>query len=176
MLEFRIVGILALIVGILTGGLYYGHTRYSEGVRVTRLQWDADRASWQSALDKQKHDALGLLIAAQADVDAANLRNSKIAAQQEKDYATYMAGTAALAAQYATRSLRYAAPSAPTRCGASGGAPLPRAASSAQPTTRTVVQLPDAIADNLRQLTVDADNLRNAYGRCVQAVNGGPSL
>lgn len=175
-LALRILGVVCLLVGVSAGGLYYGHTRYTEGVRVTRLAWDADRASWQTALDKQKHDALALLVQTQADVDAANAKAIKAAAQQEKDYATYMAGTAALAAQYATHGLRYGAPAAPTRCGASGGPAVSPAASAADAPARTVVQLPDSIAGNLRQLTVDADNLRNAYGLCVQAVSGGAAL
>ena len=175
-LALRILGVACLLVGIACGGLYYGHTRYVEGVRVTRLAWDTDRATWQTALDKQKRDALALLVQTQADVDAANEKAVKVAAQQEKDYATYMAGTAALAAQYATHGLRYAAPSESARRGASGGSAVSPAASAADAPARTVVQLPDAIGRNLRQLTVDADNLRNAYGLCVQAVNGSPAL
>lgn len=171
----RLAILLALIAGLFGCAVYYGHTRYAEGVRVTKLEWDTDRATWQHALDKQKSDAQAMLSTAQESVDAANAKAIKVAAQQEKDYATYMAGTAALAAQYATHSLRYAAPSS-SRCGASGGTTVSGAAAQAQPTARTVVQLPDAIAGNLRQLTVDADKLRNAYGLCIQAVNGSPAL
>lgn len=176
-LVLRLIALAALVVALLTGGLWYGHTRYKEGVRVTKLEWDTDRATWQTALDKQKRDALSLLVAAQADVDAANVKAVKAAAQQEKDYATYMAGTAALAAQYATRGLRFSSQATATaRCGPSGGPAVSSPASAADAPTRTVVQLPDSIAGDLRQFARDADELKGAYGLCVQAVNGGPSL
>jgi hypothetical protein len=176
-LALRALIALVVCMGLVTGGMYYGHTRYREGVRVTKLEWDTDRATWQAALDKQKHDALQLLVSTQADVDAANLKAQKLAAQKDKDYATYMQSTADLARQYQSRELRFRTQAAPApRCGSGGGPAVSGAASQAQPAAGTVVQLPDPVASNLRQLTVDADNLRNAYSRCVAAVNGGPSL
>lgn len=175
-LALRALVALLVFLGLTTAGMYYGHTRYKEGVRVTRLQWDTDRAAWQSALDKQKMTAQAMLASAQADADAATAKAVKAAAQQEKDYATYMAGTAALAAQYAARGLRYAAPASTARCGAGSGPAVPGAASQAGSGASTVVQLPDPIAGNLRQFATDAENLRNDYRKCVAAVNGGPSL
>jgi len=173
----RLFGGLLLVLALVTGGMYYGHTRYKEGVRVTKLEWDTDRATWQAALDKQKHDALQLLVSTQADVDAANLKAQKLAAQKDKDYATYMQSTADLARQYQSRELRFRTQAAtPARCGPSGGAAVPSPAPATDVAAGTVLQLPDQVASNLRQLTVDADNLRNAYSRCVAAVNGGPSL
>jgi hypothetical protein len=175
-LYIRIIAALCLAIGIASGGLYYGHTRYKAGVKATRVSWDADRATWQAALDKQKHDALQLIIIAQAQADAIAKSNQRLHDQQEKDYAAHQQETGALRAQLATRSLRYAAvtPSAGRGSGSCGSVPC--AAPAAEPPARTVVQLPDSLAGNLRQFAADADDLTDAYRRCVQAVSGGPSL
>jgi hypothetical protein len=173
----KIAMFLIIVMGIIGAGMWYGHTRYVEGVRVTKLAWDADRAGWQKALDQQKHDALALLVSAQADTDAANAKAAKVAVQQEKDYETYMAGSAALKSMLSARGLRYGAQEpAPARCGPSGGPAVPSAPAQTQPPASTVVQLPDALAARLRQHAAQADDVVNAYRRCVAAVNGGPDL
>lgn len=156
---------------------HYGSTRYDEGVGVEKKLWDADRAQWQAALDKQKADASGLLVAAYAQRDALARSNQLIHDQQEKDYANHRAETTALHAQLSTRSLRYVAVAAPgAGCGKGSGAAMSGAASQAQSPAGTIVQLPAEISGRLYDLAYSADQLRDAYARCVAAVNGAPAL
>jgi len=170
-LYIRIIGFLCLSIGIVTGGLYYGHTRYVAGVEATRVAWDADRARWQSALDKQKHDALQLIITAQAQADAVAKSNQRLHDQQEKDYAAHQQETSALRAQLATRSLRYAVASSAGRRSGSCGA-VPSAAPAADAPASSVVQLPDALQRSLATLMYEADQLRDNYQRCYAYANG----
>lgn len=171
------VAILALIGGLWFGLHHYGNTRYEEGRADDHKGWDADRAQWQQALDKQKAEAATLLVTTIAQNDALRRANQVLHDQQEKDYANHRAETDALHAQLSHVGLRFAVPAAPARCGQGGAGPLPGTASKAQPAASAVDQLPDVLASNLRLLSFYAQVFGvDAYARCVAAVNGGPAL
>lgn len=170
------VVILLLIGGLWFGLHHYGNTRYEEGRADDHKGWDADKAQWQQALDKQKSEAAILLSTTIAQNDALRRANEALHDQQEKDYANHRAETDALHAQLSHVGLRYAVPAAPARCGQGGGSAVPGAAGKAQPPASTIAVLPDPIAGDLYSLVYDADKLRDAYARCVAAVNGGPAL
>ena len=165
-----------LLAAIWFGVWHYGHTRYEEGRADDHKGWDADKAQWTNALNQQKADAALLLSTTIAQNDALRRANEVLHAQQEKDYANHRAETDALHAQLSHVGLRYAVPAAPARCGQSGGGAVPGPAGKAQPPASTIAILPDPIANDLYALVYDADKLRDAYARCVAAVNGGPAL
>ena len=170
------VAILALIAGLWFGLYHYGNTRYEEGRADDHKGWDADKAQWQHALDQQKIDAAMLLNTTIAQNDALRRANQALHDQQEKDYANHRAETDALHVQLSHVGLRYAVPAAPARCGQGGAGAVPGTGSKAQPPASTIAVLPDPIASDLYSLVYDADKLRDAYARCVAAVNGGPAL
>ncbi len=170
------VAIIALIAMLLILLHNYGNTRYEEGRADDHKGWDADKAQWQHALDQQKIDAAMLLSTTIAQNDALRKANQALHDQQEKDYANHRAETDALHVQLSHVGLRYAVPAAPARCGQGGGSALPGASPATQPASSAIAVLPDPIANDLYALVYDADKLRDAYARCVAAVNGGPAL
>jgi hypothetical protein len=173
----KAAAVVIAIGAIWFGVWHYGHTRYEEGRADDHKGWDADRAQWQAALDLQKITASKLLVATISQNDALRRANDALHAQQEKDYANHRAETDALHVKLAHVGLRFVAQAAPAaRCGNSGGGSVPGTASKAEPAASAVVQLPDQIASDLWGLAYSADQLRDAYARCVAAVNGGPAL
>jgi len=71
----------------------------------------------------------------------------------------------------ATRGLRFPAPVESARCGGGSGSPQSGETQTARADATTIVELPRKIADDLRQLTFDADQLRVEYQRCYDWAN-----
>lgn len=169
------VALALLVAGIWFGVWHYGHTRYEDGRADDHKGWDADKAQWTQALNQQKADAALLLSTTLAQNDALRRANQVLHDQQEKDYANHRAETDALHQQLSHVGLRFQS-AAPTRCGQSGAGALPGAAGKAQPAAGSFVELSAEASQSLWGIVYDADKLRDAYARCVAAVNGGPAL
>jgi len=174
LVEAAAVALLLAAAGF--GVWHYGHTRYEEGRADDHKGWDADRAQWQHALDQQKIDAAMLLSTTIAQNDALRRANQVLHEQQEKDYANHRAETDALHAQLSTVRLRFNLAPAPAGRGQGGAGPVPGPAGKAGLATDPAGFLSAEASQSLWSIVYDADKLRDAYARCVAAVNGGPSL
>lgn len=85
--------------------------------------------------------------------------------QLENERETHRIATIALERKYSSLSLQYRA-AKDSGSGTSGSRPLPGGENPAVATSTPVLQLPDEITANLRQLTRDADDLNDDYRKC----------
>lgn len=145
----------ALIAGILFGVWTYGHKRYEAGAA-------AQLATDTLAVNSQKAEAVRMIQDRDLQIIALQQANQAQRAQQDKQHAQDQERTDALRRDNAPRVLRVNVP-VPGRCGPSRGVDVPSSPASPVSSGTEVVQLPDAVAGNLRQLTVDADTLNDWY-------------
>lgn len=165
---YAILGALAVWLASLVGVGYWQH---DAGVSAQKVadQRQFDRINTERA--QQADQANVMYRAKQAEVIAALAERDAFKNQLEKERGEHRAATDALAARYAGLQLRFRA--------AQGAAPGDRGgrADSAAPNApgadaAPVVQLPDAVATDLRQLALDADRLRDEYATCYGYATG----
>lgn len=161
--------ILAIVVAWLGSLGAVGYWQHDAGVAAQKIsdqaQFDkinqerADEKAAANAIYRKTQDA-NLALATERDQLKTNL---------EKEHAANQKRTADLADTYARVRLRFNAPSTGHRN--SGGSTEGASAGSAGTAGTTVVQLPDQITSDLRQLVIDADNLKDAYTECYDYAN-----
>jgi len=167
-LEAIISIVIAFAVG--GGGYYAGHKNGS----------NAQKAEDQAQFDKingeraaQKADANALL----QKIEAGIIEQQRSWADQnlrlEKQSAELNKANDDLRAALSTHGLRFTIPAlkggADRTC--SPGANGPKTSAPGTPSP-TLIQLPDSIAGNLRQLVFDADQLNVQYRKCYQYATG----
>lgn len=128
---------------------------------VDQVQFD----KVNSDLTKQKADANRLYQQAQADIIKAQAERDEFKTQLGVQREASRKVTDDLRGKYAAISLRFSAPKSAGDRGNCGSA-IGTAITAASPAAAAVIQLPDEIAGNLRQLTADADKLRDDYALC----------
>ena len=138
---------------------------------------DAQKAADQVQFDKinadlsqQKTTAANIYRSAQATIIATLAERDKFKTQLETDHAKNIKTITDLRNQYAGLGLRFAAPEGSGR-GTGSTSPLPAEAGAARIKPTAFVQLPDALARNLRALAFDADELAVEYKKCYDAIN-----
>ena len=162
---YILISILLAIAGAFAGGEFDGRHRGADQ-QVVADQAKFDRMNL--ALAKQKDEANALLEKAQADIITAQAAADDFKTQLEKESAARKTDNDRLRGSYAGRSLQYA--SKAPRCGAGGSDANGAQGAAASPDAAAVVQLPDTITRDLRQLTFEADTLKSEYQKCFDWV------
>lgn len=164
---YLIIGALVALAAAFGGGDYLGHGRGIDEQKV------ADQKIFDqinAGLAKQKAEANALYQQAQADIIALQAERDDLKTTLEKEREEARKTTDDLRSKYAGLSLRFRSVQSggnrPNGAGAqsAGGNP-------ASPATASVLQLPDQVAGNLRQLAFDADKLRDDYALCYGYAN-----
>lgn len=151
--SFLIVALLSFAAG---GVISWGATsKYKDSV-------------WKDAVSDQKIKAEAILAEKSAKNVALMVERDALKTKLEKEDAANRKTTDDLRARYATRSLQFVSSQ---RCGPSGGGTGSAAADSSGNDAATIIQLPDEIARNLRQLANDADKLADDYKKCFNYAN-----
>jgi len=149
-------------LGLSIVGFAYGakHGKNSQKA-ADQIQFDKINAERTA----QKEQAAATMQKAQQEIISLQAERAAFNARLEKVHADNAAAIDALRSQLATRGLRFRAPQGAGNrsCSANPQGSAPSAPSSAP---ATVIQLPDSIARDLRQLTFDADQLSNEYRKC----------
>ena len=102
---------------------------------------------------------------------AVQLANDKRAQEQEKENAKLKADFDDIRRKYVGVGLRFPAAESPGhRPG--GASALPAGTDTAVPAAAAVLQLPDSVTANLRQLAYEADQVTANYDRCYQFAEG----
>lgn len=164
---YIIIGALIALAAAFFGGDHLGHGR---GVNEQKVadQKQFDQINAERA--KQKAEANALYQQAQADIIALQADRDALKTTLEKEREEARKTTDDLRTKYAGLSLRFrSVQSGGNRqdgAGAKGAGGNP-----ASPAATTVLQLPDQVAGNLRQLAFDADKLRDDYALCYGYAN-----
>ena len=159
---YIIIAVLLAIAGAFGAGEFDGHKRGTVAQAIAdQKQFDAINAQ----IVTQKMEAHSMLEKAQADIITAQAAADSFKTQLEKDSETRQTQIDTLRRQYAGVSLRFKSAQAPG-CGASSAGASSAQGTAPSPDGGAVVQLPDTVAANLRQLTVDGDTLISEYKKC----------
>lgn len=159
---YLIIGALIALMAVGAAGLAEGrHIGLVEQSQTDQKQFDAINAG----LTAQKAQAAKLL----ADTNSENMailkQRTDLQTQLEKAHVAAQIATDSLRTQLAGSSLRFASPES-TGSGASGGSAKATGQSADSPAATAVIQLPDKITSDLRQLAYDADALKDSYTAC----------
>jgi hypothetical protein len=155
---------LASLVGV-------GTWQHTEGVAEQKVEDQREFDRINAAITKQKSEATAKYSAKQAEVIAVMAERDQFKNQVEKERNEHRIETDALRARYAGLGLRFR-PAEGAGPGAGGGSAASPPGNPAGAVAPAVVQLPDAVARNLRQLVFDADRLRDEYAACYAYANG----
>jgi hypothetical protein len=151
-----------VVVLALVGGAGFEGRRI--GIDVQKADDQAQFDQYNTAIAKQKADAARIMQDAQAQIIALQGQRDALKTNLENQYAVHQAETRALSARYAGLQLRFRTQDPGRGDGSSGT--VPAGTDAAGTPSAAVVQLPAEITGNLRQLALDADNLRDAYAKC----------
>lgn len=164
---YLIIGALIALSAAFFGGDYLGHGR---GVNEQKVadQKKFDEINAERAT--QKAEANAIYQQAQADIIALQVERDALKTTLEKEREEARKTTDDLRTKYAGLSLRFR--SVQSGGDRENGAGTQGAGSNpAGPATASVLQLPDQVAGNLRQLAFDADKLRDDYAECYGYAN-----
>ena len=152
-----LVSAIALFSGGFMAGKHYG----------TTTQKVADQAEFDKINNErtaQKAEANKLYRQAQSDIIALQAERDTLKTTLETERETNRKATDDLRTKYSGLSLRFRAQSA--RPGANSGSTACPGTGPASAAAAPVLQLPDSITSDLRQLALDADKLRDDYAEC----------
>jgi hypothetical protein len=136
------------------------------GFYPEHLKLEATIAQQEATLQKINADnATALANYQKQETQLATDRDS-FKTQLEQQYEANQQTTAALQLKYNTLSLRYRASSKPGANSNSAASTAPSAAEA------PIIQLPDSVTINLRQLAADADALNDSYKLCYSYATG----
>jgi hypothetical protein len=155
---------LASLVGV-------GYWQHDAGVASQKVadQGEFDRINTEIA--KQKDQASAMYRAKQVEVIATMAERDKFKNQLEAERGQHRAETDALRARYSGIGLRFR-PAEGAGPGAGGGGTGSAQGNAASADVPAVVQLPDEVAADLRQLAFEADRLRDEYATCYGWATG----
>lgn len=155
------LGVVLGLVGAAAGGFVLGD-RYGTNNQKAADQTQFDRINTERA--SQTASANALYRAAQDRNVALMAERDKFKTELENHYADDQKATDAHRRELASVGLRYAGKSSGSRdCGSGTGS---ASGNSAAAPASAVYELPASITADLRQLTLDADNLADAYRLC----------
>ncbi|HQR02486.1 MAG: hypothetical protein JSR19_06925 [Proteobacteria bacterium] len=157
-----ILGVVLALAGSFVAGDLHGHKQgIAEQKVADQAQFDkinAERAEQiataNAAYRKAQHDNLALMV-----------ERDQLKTRLEKEHAANQKATDDLHARYAGVGLRFNLAQG-TGLGGSGQRAEGTGSNAAGIGSTAVVQLPDSIAANLRQLAYDADQLADSYREC----------
>ncbi len=159
MIYYRAFAALALCVVIFTAGHHVGGLtqKAADQAQFDRINGEiaAQKAEANAAYRKAQDANVALLTA-----------RDKFKNDLEKQHAQSQADTASIFSTYSGVGLRYAGQSAGS--GAAGGSTASASGNPSGVDPTADVQLPDAIARDLRQLALEADQLRDDYSLCYR--------
>jgi hypothetical protein len=169
-----VIGVILVALGIGFGSYHSGH---SNGVAEQSVKDQKQFDDINEKLTKQKAEASTLYKTLADQVIAKQAADDEFKTQLEKQREIYRTDTDALRRKYAATSLRFTTTTAQDPRGGGGGGGSPQGAGAEATTAEgpTVVQLPDQITADLRQLTLDADFWLDEYRACYTWANR-PSL
>ena len=152
-----LAAVVAWAASILTAGVIGLHVGEDRQQVADQKQIDATNAQ----ISENKSEAARLMqTAQQANIDLMTQRDT-LKTQLEQDHVKNQQITNNLRASY-TGGLRFAASESAGR-GDCGGGTVPQGAHAAGPAGPAYIELPDALAKDIRQLAFDCDDLRDAY-------------
>jgi hypothetical protein len=153
---------LVLALGAAVGGSYVkGH---SDGVDAQTVadQKEFDRINGDLA--QQKTDAAAILKKRNADIIAVAVQRDQLKAKLGEQHANDQAATESARRELAGERLRFSTQNA--GCGTGSGGTHAAGSGSTVPPATVIVELPETVARNLRQLAFDADTVRDNYALC----------
>ncbi len=159
---YVILGGVLLVLALVAGAGVKGH---SMGVQAQKVADQVEFDRINAAITKQKAEAAAIMQGKQAEIIALQQQRDSFKTQLEVKDAQNRKATADLTRKYSGLQLRFRAVQS-AGCGAGGSGTVPSSANAAGDAGTVVAVLPDAITVNLRQLAIDADNLRDAYALC----------
>lgn len=162
--------ILGFVVALVASGGVGYEVGFGHGVTAQKVadQREFDRINAER--DQQKAEADELYRKAQADIIKTMAERDAFKRSLEVKDAENRKATAALAAKYSGVGLRFRTDQG-SALGPYGGHTDRTEGNAPGAPGPTVVQLPDALAGNLRRLARDADELRDAYALCYGYAN-----
>jgi HAMP domain-containing protein len=163
-IAYKLLALIVLLAAVAGGAAYTMH-------RLDVTQEQADMAAVQKKLDQQQIDAATALRQAQEHITELAQANLKTNNQLEAQHEDYQRQIVALRHQLDASKLQYRAPAT---TGGGSGSTVPTPDGVPANVTAAIVQLPDSITIDLRQLAEDADALNADYQTCYNAVHPGP--
>ncbi|MDD5247800.1 MAG: hypothetical protein PHY45_02375 [Rhodocyclaceae bacterium] len=154
-----ILAVVLALAGCLIGGEMFGH---KNGVAEQAVADQAQFDTINRALEKQKVDAAEILAKDNADNLALMAERDQLKTNLEKQREDNRKATDDLRRKYAGVGLRFK-PEQSGRSGLGGGCTTGAGTDAAGDGTAATVQLPDALAANLRRLAADCDELNDDY-------------
>lgn len=158
---YAILALIALLTVSTVGGFAYGH---KVGVNEQKASDQGQFDAINKQTTDQKTEANAKYRAAQDANLALMIERDKLKTNLGNEHEKNRAATDALRTQYTGIGLRFTAET--PRLGNSSGCTQGAGSDPASTPTATVIQLPDAITDNLQQLAFDADQLADNYRLC----------
>ena len=159
---YLIIAAIAVVVGSWVGGNHVGHIG---GMNEQKVADQARFDEINAEISQQKAEASEKYRTAQENNLALMTERDQLKTTLGKEHEQNRVNTAALRDKYAGTGLRYTNGTG-SGVGAGGISASGSDNNPASASGSTVLQLPDAIGANLRQLAFDADTLADSYREC----------
>lgn len=157
-----------IVIGLVAAGSFIGGRGVGVNYQKVADQKQFDQVNRQ--LDDNKTEASALLKKANADNLTTMIERDNLKTNLEKAHAANEIATNTIRTQFTNTELRFAAQA--RECGAGGSSSSPSSGNPPSPAGSTIVQLPTKITTDLRQLTLEADRLVDAYKLCFGYAQG----
>jgi hypothetical protein len=157
-----ILGVVLALAGVFAGGDHFG---YGRGINEQKVADQAEFDRFNRERDEQKAEANDKYRKQQDANLALMAERDQLKTHLEKEREKNRKATDDLRARYAGLGLRFAVPQS-AGLGRGGGCAQGAATDPASAAGATVVQLPDALAADLRSLQYAADQLADDYRQC----------
>ncbi len=155
---YLIIGLMVAGLSLATGGYVLGN-KNGRNAQAVLQQAEFDRVN--ATLTENKRVASNALLEAQADIIKLQSDRDAFKTKLGEQYAKNRADTDAIRDSLFNSRLQFNAEI--TGCGAGSGSPLSTSGNTASDNASATCELPATITANLRQLTLDADRLRDDY-------------
>lgn len=159
---YLIIGALIALAAAFFGGDYLGHGR---GIDEQKVEDQKQFDQINDGLAKQKAEANTIYRQAQADIITLQTERDALKTTLENEREAARKTTDDLRTKYAGLSLRFKSAKTAGDRGNSAGTQS-AGSNPAGPAAASVLQLPDQVAVDLRQLAFDADTLKDDYAKC----------
>lgn len=159
---YAIIAALVVAIGLWFGGDHVGHTR---GINEQKVADQGKFDKVNADLTENKAEAAGILKTKNAEILALMIERETLKTTLEKDREKNRVATNALRDKYASIGLRIELGKDSGRW-PGGGSASSTVVNSTGVDAAAILQLPDTVTGNLRQLVFDADNLADEYRKC----------
>lgn len=164
---YLIIAAIVLLVGSWVGGNHVGHIG---GMNEQKVADQAKFDEINAGITQQKADASEKYRTAQENNLALMTERDQLKTTLGKEHEQNRVNTAALRDKYAGAGLRYTNGTS-SGIGAGGISASGPGNNPASASGSAVLQIPDALTANLRQLAFDADTLADSYRECYGYAN-----